>query len=109
MQVQVDSECLEFREQLHEMLKRTAETVDAPSGNHVEFPLGGRLHEVVETWTFVAPFGAGDLVLERCDDLPARGFGDRGEFAELILGGLVPVVGGNAQIKSNSLHSGVLH
>jgi len=71
VKIKVDAKRLKFSEQLNQMLKTSAKTVDRPCGDHVEFAFGGCFHQRVETGALVAALGAADLVLESCDDLPA--------------------------------------
>src|SRR5258705_11212849 len=103
MEIKVDAKRLKFGEQLNQMLKTSAKTVDRPCGDHVEFAFGGCFHESVETGALVAALGAAELVLERCDDLPSGGLGDRRKLAELVLSRLVAVVGRDAQIQGYAL------
>jgi hypothetical protein len=85
------------------ILKATAEPIDAPSHDDVEFTPGCSFVESIESWPLILGLGAGNpVVLVDLHNLPAGPLGDVPQLALLVGGGLV--LRRNPEIQNRALH-----
>jgi hypothetical protein len=99
MQIEIDTAGVNFAEERHEVLKRTAQPVNGPGEEHIELAARGVLEQAVELGTFVAAFGPAHAVVDiLVDDLPALTRSNLAQCLDLVLGSLA-VAGRHARVE----------
>src|SRR5262249_30342565 len=107
MQVEIDPQGVNFRQEADEVLKAAAEPINRPGHDHVEVAFGGIPAERIEAGALVTSSGATDaVILVDLDDLTAHAAGDLAQLALLIGGGLVE--GADAKVENSALHRKIL-
>jgi hypothetical protein len=85
MQVEIDLERVDFRQEDNEVLQRTTETIDRPCHDDIEFSSRGIAAQPIERWPGVAALGAADaVILVNLDDLAAYALDDLPQLTLLI-------------------------
>src|SRR5262245_26032984 len=103
VEIEVDPERVNFREERDEVLQRAAEAVDAPCHDDVELPLSSIAEQAVELGSAAPTLGTTDAaVLVDADDLVAHAGRDLEQLARLVLG--VLLTRGDAEVDRGARH-----
>jgi hypothetical protein len=90
VKVQIDFERVNFREELYQILQRSAEAIDAPCHNCIELALSSVMTEPIELRSFISALRAAYPVITiDFDDLTAHSRRDLPKFPFLVGGSLV--------------------
>src|SRR5262249_15345234 len=90
VEIEIDLERMNFREEFHQILQRAPEAIDAPCHYRVEFPLDGVPTQAIELRSFASAFGATNAVITiDLNDIAAHSVSNLPKFPLLIGGGLV--------------------
>src|SRR5262249_33214303 len=103
MQKQIDLQGMKFGKKPDEVLKATAEPIDAPGHDQIELPLGGVATQAIKFRAAVPTLSAAyAMVPIDADDLAAHAGGDLAQFALLVRRSLLG--GRDPKIENSALH-----
>src|SRR5262249_13941786 len=103
VEIQVNLKRMNLGQELHQILQRAAETIDAPSHDSIEFPFCGIPTEAIELGSLISAFGtAHAMITVDLNDLAAHSGGNLPKLPLLIGCGLVerrnPQIDGNPML-----------
>jgi hypothetical protein len=105
VQVEIDTLAVQLAKEPNQLLQRSAEAINRPSRDEIEFAPGNALTHTIVARPLVAPLSAADSGIDKgSDEIPIVPLGDGLKFTLLVLDGLF--CRGHSQVEGDPLCHG---